>query len=408
MSWGRVAFLPGRVADHAGEVADQKNRDVAQLLKSAELANYDCVAQMNIGSGRIGPKLHAQRLAGFGRLLELRTQFGLANDLGGPFAEISELFVDVHRGTHQIDRVAQLSKGALSSFSKRVSQMITETIETNPLSNCRLAFIGCGVMAEAIIAGLLRKKLVAPEQIVGSHPRVARREEMHVKYGVEMFEQNREAVWQTYPEGPDDSSMLVLAVKPQRLHSVLEELKGLSSPGTTRCFDRRGREDRNNRGRTLACLVVRTMPNTPAQIGEGVTAWTASAEVNEKQESQVCAMLEALGKAVRVENERQIDMATALSATGPTYIFLMMEALIDAGVHMGFSRHVAQELVHQMMLGAVLFARESHKHPAELRNMVTSPGGTSAEAIYQMEKGGLRTVLSKAVWAAYQRAESLG
>jgi pyrroline-5-carboxylate reductase len=119
-------------------------------------------------------------------------------------------------------------------------------------------------------------------------------------------------------------------------------------------------------------------------------------------------MLEALGKTVRVENERQIDMATALSATGPTYIFLVMEALIDAGVHMGFSRHVSQELVQQMILGSVLFARESHKHPAELRNMVTSPGGTSAEAIYQMEKGSLRTVLSKAVWAAFQRAEALG
>src|SRR5205085_167386 len=147
---------------------------------------------------------------------------------------------------------------------------------------------------------------------------------------------------------------------------------------------------------------------TPAQIGEGVTAWTASAAVNERQESQVRALLAALGKTVHVENERQIDMATALSATGPTYIFMVMEALIDAGVHMGFSRHIAEELVHQTMLGSVLFARESHKHPAELRNMVTSPGGTSAEAIYQMEKGSLRTVLSKAVWAAFQRAESLG
>jgi pyrroline-5-carboxylate reductase len=158
----------------------------------------------------------------------------------------------------------------------------------------------------------------------------------------------------------------------------------------------------------LHTAVVRAMPNTPAQIGEGVTAWTTSGAVNEKQEAQVHALLQALGKTVRVENERQIDMATALSATGPTYIFLVMEALIDAGVHMGFSRHVAQELVHQTMLGAVLFARESHKHPAELRNMVTSPGGTSAEAIYQMEKGSLRTVLSKAVWAAFQKAEALG
>ena len=278
----------------------------------------------------------------------------------------------------------------------------------NPLSNSRLAFIGCGVMAEAIIAGLLRRKLVGPEQIAGSHPRQARREEMHVKYGIKMFEQNREAITATYPDGPDNSSLLVLAVKPQRLRRVLEDLKGSVVKEQLVVSVVAGAKIETIAEELLHASIVRTMPNTPAQIGEGVTAWTASAEVNEQQERQVCAMLEALGKVVRVENEHQIDMATALSATGPTYIFMVMEALIDAGVHMGFSRHVAQELVHQTMLGAVLFARESHKHPAELRNMVTSPGGTSAEAIYQMEKGSLRTVLSKAVWAAYQRAELLG
>jgi pyrroline-5-carboxylate reductase len=286
--------------------------------------------------------------------------------------------------------------------------MATETIETNPLSNSSLAFIGCGVMAEAIIAGLLRKKLVGPEQIVGSHPRVARREEMHVKYGIEMFEQNKEAAMDVYPSEDNNSSMIVLAVKPQRLRRVLEELKGSVHQDQLVVSIVAGARMQTIADELLHASIVRTMPNTPAQIGEGVTAWTASADVNEKQQSQVRAMLEALGKAVRVEDERQIDMATALSATGPTYIFLVMEALVDAGVHMGFSRHVAEELVHQTMLGAVLFARESHKHPAELRNMVTSPGGTSAEAIYQMEKGSLRTVLSKAVWAAYQRAEALG
>jgi len=280
--------------------------------------------------------------------------------------------------------------------------------DTNPLSNCRLAFIGCGVMAEAIIAGLLRKKLVSPEQIAGSHPRQARREEMHVKYGVEMFENNRDAVTAASPESPEASSIVVLAVKPQRLHSVLQQLKGSLVKEQLVVSVVAGAKIETIAEELVHVSIVRTMPNTPAQIGEGVTAWTASAGVSEEQERQVCAMLEALGKAVRVENERQIDMATALSATGPTYIFLVMEALIDAGVHMGFSRHVAQELVHQMMLGSVLFARESHKHPAELRNMVTSPGGTSAEAIYQMEKGSLRTVLSKAVWSAFQKAELLG
>ena len=289
--------------------------------------------------------------------------------------------------------------------------MATETptqVAANPLANARLAFIGLGVMAEAIAAGLLRKGLVTPDQMVGSHPRAARREELYAKYGVQMFEANREAVEAAYPTDSDAGSIVILAIKPQRLAKVLSELKGSIHKDQVVVSIVAGAKIETIADELLHGAVIRTMPNTPAQVGEGVTAWTSSAAVSEAQEHEVRAMLEALGKTVRVENERQIDMATALSATGPTYIFLVMEALIDAGVHMGFSRHVAQELVQQMILGSVLFARESHKHPAELRNMVTSPGGTSAEAIYQMEKGSLRTVLSKAVWAAFQRAEALG
>lgn len=294
-----------------------------------------------------------------------------------------------------------------------VTETATEPIRdsASALEDCRLAFIGCGAMAEAMIAGLLRKKLISPDNVVGSHPRLARREELHVKYGIEMFEHNRDATIAAAPDATSDGrtgSMVILAVKPQRLAKVLGELKGSIHPDQLVVSIIAGAKMQTITDGLVHAAVVRTMPNTPAQIGEGVTAWTASPAVSEKQETQVRALLEALGKAVHVENERQIDMATALSATGPTYIFLVMEALIDAGVHMGFSRHVAEELVHQAMLGSVLFARESHKHPAELRNMVTSPGGTSAEAIYQMEKGSLRTVLSKAVWAAFQRAESLG
>jgi pyrroline-5-carboxylate reductase len=296
--------------------------------------------------------------------------------------------------------------------------MDSPDIETNsreraPLDNARLAFIGCGVMAEAIIAGLLRRQLVNPDQIVGSHPRAARREELYAKYGARIFESNREAALAAHHsesanETTAGASLVILAVKPQRLSNVLHELKGAIHPDQIVVSIVAGARTETIAGELLHPAVVRTMPNTPAQIGQGMTAWTATAEVSEAQEHAVCAMLEALGKTLKVENERQIDMATALSATGPTYIFLVMEALVDAGVHMGFSRHVAQELVQQTMLGSVMFAKESHKHPAELRNMVTSPGGTSAEAIYQMEKGSLRTVLSKAVWAAYQRAVALG
>jgi pyrroline-5-carboxylate reductase len=270
------------------------------------------------------------------------------------------------------------------------------------LDNIRVAFIGVGVMAESMIAGLLRQKLVSPDQIVGSHPRAARRDELESRYGIQMVEKNRSAV-----EG-GEADIVVMAVKPQRLNLVLSELRGALSAENLVLSIIAGARIETIAKDLAHSTIVRAMPNTPAQIGEGITVWTATPEVNEAQRNRIQTLLGALGREMSVETERMIDMATALSATGPTYVFLVMEALVDAGVHMGFSRHVAQELVTQTILGSVLFARESQKHPAELRNMVTSPGGTSAEAIYQMEKGSLRTVLSKAVYAAFQRAVSLG
>ena len=269
-------------------------------------------------------------------------------------------------------------------------------------------------MAEAMIAGLLRRQLVERGQIVGSHPRPARREELQTHYGIRMVESNREAA--TLPdagrgEQPSDdpaASVVVLSVKPQRVGRVMQELRGALAPDQLILSIVAGAKMETIAGGLSHTAIVRAMPNTPAQIGQGMTAWTATPEVSDRQLTEVRALLGALGREMHVENENMIDMATALSATGPTYVFMMMEALVDAGVHMGFSRHVAEELVTQTMLGSVLFARETHKHPAELRNMVTSPGGTSAEAIYQMEKGSLRTVLSKAVYAAYQRAVALG
>ena len=285
----------------------------------------------------------------------------------------------------------------------------------NPLDGVQLSFIGCGVMAEAMIAGLLRQQLVRAAQITGSHPRAARRDELEAKYGIRMVESNRAAAATLDEDQAGTASreqgfdkIVILAVKPQRLGGVLDELKGAVQPDGLVISIVAGATIATISGELLHGAVVRAMPNTPAQIGQGMTAWVATPEVNERQQRQVRSLLGALGREMLVEKERMIDMATALSATGPTYIFLVMEALVDAGVHMGFSRHVAQELVLQTMLGSVLFARESHKHPAELRNMVTSPGGTSAEAIYQMEKGSLRTVLSKAVYSAYQRAVALG
>ena len=276
---------------------------------------------------------------------------------------------------------------------------------TDTLENVHLSFIGCGVMAESMIAGLLRQNLISPDKIVGSHPRDARRTELETNFGIRMFRSNAEAAESVRET---DNSAVVLSVKPQRISNVLGDLKGSIAPSGLVISIVAGARVETISTALGSDHVVRAMPNTPSQIGAGITAWTCGESVTEKERAQVRGLLSALGKELFVETENMIDMATSLSATGPTYIFMVMEALTDAGVHLGFSRDLAKELVQETMLGSVKFAMASHKHPAELRNMVTSPGGTSAEAIYQMEKGTLRTVLSKAVYAAYKRAVDLG
>jgi pyrroline-5-carboxylate reductase len=273
------------------------------------------------------------------------------------------------------------------------------------LKNMRLAFIGCGVMGESMVAGLLRKELVEPANIAASHPRENRRSELTDKYGISAVAGNAEAA--RVVEGHQNSA-IVICVKPQRLERVLADLRGTLHPDQLVISIVAGASIHHLAEELGTAKVVRAMPNTPSQIGAGITAWTCTVAVDDAERTHVRELLKALGKELFVETENMIDMATSLSATGPTYIFMVMEALTDAGVHLGFSRDMAKELVQETMLGSVRFAMESHKHPAELRNMVTSPGGTSAEAIYQMEKGTLRTVLSKAVYAAYKRAVELG
>jgi len=153
--------------------------------------------------------------------------------------------------------------------------------------------------------------------------------------------------------------------------------------------------------------LVRAMPNTPAQIGVGMNIWYATPETTESHREQARALLGALGREIQVDDERFVAMATAVSGTGPTYVFLVMEALIDSAVHLGFPRHLAHDLVMETLKGSVAFAEQSGKHPAQLRDMVTSPGGTSAAALHELERGRLRTVLADAVWAAYRRTISL-
>jgi len=279
---------------------------------------------------------------------------------------------------------------------------VTETSERQPKNpfTGRLAFVGSGVMAEAMIKAILRKGLARPEQVVASGPRPERGAELRERYGIVPETNNVAAV--------QDADIVVLSVKPQVLPKVLPELRGHIKPdavvvsivaGAPIGFIQEGLGHR---------AVIRTMPNTPAQIGQGMTVWMATPEVTSQQREWVESLLLAMGEAVRVDDEVMLDMATAVSGTGPTYVFLVMEAMTDAAVHLGFSRRVALKLVEQTVLGSVLYAMQSGLHLAELRNQVTSPGGTSADAIYQLEKGGLRTVLSKAIWAAYQKSRALG
>lgn len=261
------------------------------------------------------------------------------------------------------------------------------------------AFIGCGMMGEALVAGMLRQGLAPAEAIVASHPRAARREELRARYGIRVEESNGRAA--------QGAGIVALTVKPQAMPHVLPELRGALRPEQVVVSISAGTSIATLATGLLHPAVVRAMPNTPAQIGQGLTVWTATPQVGPAERERVRAILAALGDEVWVEDERQIAMATALSGSGPAYIYVVMEALIDAGVHLGFSRRMAEQLVVKTMVGAALFAEESGKHPAELRNMVTSPGGTTAAALYELEKGALRTVLSKAVYAAFSRSLEL-
>jgi pyrroline-5-carboxylate reductase len=247
---------------------------------------------------------------------------------------------------------------------------------------------------------LVTTAAVDPDQVTAADPLTARRDYLESTYRVNVTPDNVEAV--------SDSDIVVLSVKPQVLSSVMSELDGRVKDSALVLSIVAGMPMGTIQAGLHHACVVRVMPNTPAQIGEGMSVWTAAPAVTEAQMAQAGAILRAMGEEMYVKHEDALDMATAVSGTGPTYVFMLMEALVDAAVHLGFSRAEAKKVVHQTVIGSAKFADQSDLHLAELRNMVTSPGGTSAEAIYQMEKGGMRTVLSKAVWAAYQKSRLLG
>jgi pyrroline-5-carboxylate reductase len=264
----------------------------------------------------------------------------------------------------------------------------------------KIAFIGSGTMAEAMIRGLLDQNVVQPAQIIAADPWEARLKYLRERYAIAAVSDNGQAA--------EEGQIVVFSFKPQNLESVIPGIRGRLRRQDLLLSIVAGVPIKKLANGTAHASVVRAMPNTPAQIGQGITVWTGTPEVSELHKQQAQAILGSLGEEIFMDDERFLDMATALSGSGPGYVFMMMEAMIDAGVHMGFSRRVARQLVAQTMLGSVAFAQRSNKHVAELRNQVTSPGGTTAEALYHMEKGGLRTVISRGIWAAYERSIALG
>ncbi len=255
-------------------------------------------------------------------------------------------------------------------------------------------------MGEAMLAALLEKKLASPGDICVSDISRQRRDYLKNIYGVAVTESNQEAV-----AGRD---IVVLAVKPQTLTEIVPELKDSLKPAQLVLSIMAG----VSAGKIGEWLkhesVVRAMPNTPARIGFGMTGWTATPPVTPSQQESARKILGALGKEIYLDDEKYLDMVTAVSGSGPAYVFLLAEAWLEAAVKIGLSTKEAETLVLQTMLGAANLLAQSGRPPAELRRSVTSKGGTTEAALKVFESGGFGRLVADAVRAAYQRAKELG
>lgn len=264
----------------------------------------------------------------------------------------------------------------------------------------KLTFIGGGAMAEAIIKGVLSSSLATPNEILVGDIAEQRRNHLTESYGVLGTSSNVKAV--------KESELVILSVKPQNLLEVASEIRNVLTSQQTVLSIIAGAKMPT----LLNCLghpsVIRVMPNAPAQIGAGMSLWLCSVSVEEEEAGKAQAILKTLGDEIRVYDERYLDMATALSGSGPAYVFMFIEALTDAGVYLGMPRPMALQLTLQTVLGSTRLVQESGKHPAELRDMVTSPGGTTVEALLALEEGEFRSTVINAVLAAYEKSLSLG
>ncbi len=268
------------------------------------------------------------------------------------------------------------------------------------LEGRQVAVIGAGAMGGALIGGLLTHQIVPAAQLTATDVRAERRSELAQQWGIATTDDNRAAV--------QAADLVILAIKPQLVNKVLPPLRGMLKADALCLSIIAGTRLQTFHELLAHSAIARCMPNTPAMIGAGMSVWTCTPAVTPEQQTWVQTVLQALGSEVYVEHEQYLDMATALNGSGPAYIFLVLEALIDAGVQLGLPRPLAEQLATETLYGAARYARESAQHPALLRNAVTSPGGTTAAGLYELERNGMRAAFAECVRAAYLRAQELG
>ena len=255
-------------------------------------------------------------------------------------------------------------------------------------------------MAEAILKGVLDARLASPGDVAIGEPRLERRDYMTREFGIAAHQDNVEAV--------NDADLVVLSIKPQDLHVVFDQLGHRLSDDQAVLSIVAGAKMQTLSEGMAHTPVIRVMPNTPAQIGAGMTMWTCSKQVGEPQKDFTRSVLSTIGQEIYVEDEKYLDMATALSASGPAYVFLFLEALIDAGVYVGLPRDMARTMALQTVFGSTKLVMDTGRHPADLKDMVVSPGGTTAEGLQVLERAGVPAALVEAVNAAYLKSIKLG
>lgn len=255
-------------------------------------------------------------------------------------------------------------------------------------------------MGEAIIAAIIEKKLARAGDIRASDLSRERLERLSSEYGINTTSDNLKAV--------KGSEVIILAVKPQNLATVTAEISGKLKVSQLVISIIAGKSLKILTEGLKHDAIVRAMPNTPAQVGMGMTVWTAAESITEEQKKLAASILGAMGMEILVEDEKYLNMATAVSGSGPAYFFYFMEALTEAAEEIGFSPKMARILVLMTAWGSASYAIKSKNDLSELRTMVTSPGGTTAAAIKALEDGSLNKLVRKAVKAALKRAEELG